>query len=332
MQVKLLCLAISLLCLQTVKAENPDTLIAYWKNSGKQVTTRDSADYYRVLLPPDSNIDKELYRVYDYYANGKLKLVATSFTNDINHLTLDGASIIFFPNGKRKTSLQFKNGIPYGIATNYYPNGNLYSIIKVEVLRNQNSLYSPYTILTYKSQIIELRDSTGKVLVAKGTGHVMFFDEDFKSILEEGNISDNKREGEWKGSIADSGKYVCFFHKDEIKSGISYMKSGNHYTFNKIQTSAEFSDGQAEFLPFIKKNLQYPEYAKKRGITGTVWVEFWVEINGTVSNVKVRRGLIKSLDEEAVRVISLSPLWMPASKFGIPYRTYHTMPVDFDNL
>jgi TonB family protein len=62
---------------------------------------------------------------------------------------------------------------------------------------------------------------------------------------------------------------------------------------------------------------------------GRVLVEFWVELNGTVSNVKIKRGLLKSMDEEAVRVISLSPLWVPATKFGIPLRTHQTVAVDF---
>ena len=56
---------------------------------------RDSADYYRVILPPDTNIDKDEYRVYDYYFNGKPKRVATSLTEQVN-LVLDGPSIRIF--------------------------------------------------------------------------------------------------------------------------------------------------------------------------------------------------------------------------------------------
>jgi TonB family protein len=181
----------------------------------------------------------------------------------------------------------------------------------------------------YKSQIVELRDSTGKLLAEKGTGHVLIYDDNFKQLLEEGDIKNYKRDGEWRGAIADSGKFICTFHKDELKSGVSYMKSGHHYEFNKVYQEPVFSDGQGAFIYFIKKNLQYPESARKYKVTGSVTVEFYVEPNGTVSNARVLQSLLKSLDEEAVRVVSLSPLWYPATVFGIPMREKQTVYVNF---
>lgn len=74
----ILSLVLCLLLLQGAKAERPDSLVYFLKNSGKKVESKDSADFYRVVLPPDTNIDKELYRVYDYYTNGTPKTVATS--------------------------------------------------------------------------------------------------------------------------------------------------------------------------------------------------------------------------------------------------------------
>jgi hypothetical protein len=61
-------------------------------------------------------------------------------------------------------------------------------------------------------------------------------------------------------------------------------------------------------------------------------VGFYVETNGTVSDVKIIRGLFKSVDEEALRVIGLSPLWIPASQFGIPMRTQFSVDVYFTDL
>src|ERR1700743_1196916 len=117
----ILSLVLSLLFLQAVKAENPDSLIVYLKNSGQKVASKDSADFYRVILPPDTSTDKDLYRVYDYYFNGKTKRVATSLTATLD-LVLDGVCLNYFPNGKRKTTSEYKNGRLTGTVTNYYPN------------------------------------------------------------------------------------------------------------------------------------------------------------------------------------------------------------------
>jgi hypothetical protein len=228
MKEKLLCLILSFLFLGATKAETPDTLVGYWTNSGKKVLTKDSADFYRVILPPDSNIDKELYRVYEYYPNGKLKMVGTSLTNQSH----------FFPNGKRKSTIEYKNGRMKGSLTNYYPNGKIYDVLNVEASNYAYNGYLINSIFNYKFQILEMRDSTGKIIASNGTGHIVVFDDDFKTILYEGEMLKDKKEGEWKGAIADSGRYVCYFHKDELKSGISYMKSGNHYNFTKIETNA----------------------------------------------------------------------------------------------
>jgi hypothetical protein len=53
------------------KARHADTTIFYFKNSGKVAVGRDSADYVRFIMLPDTNGDKDLYRVYDYFLNGK---------------------------------------------------------------------------------------------------------------------------------------------------------------------------------------------------------------------------------------------------------------------
>lgn len=248
------------------------------------------------------------------------------------NLVLDGTCIEFFPNGKRKRISQYKRGRLVDTVRNYYPAGHLYNTLKIDEQSSGFDLYYNNFLLSipyrYKSQIVELRDSTGNLLAEKGTGHHLLYDDEFKQLIEEGAIENDKKEGEWRGAIADSGKFICTFHKNEIKSGVSCMKSGHRYEFKQIYTRPAFGDFQDAFIYFIKKNLQYPESARKYKVNGSVTVEFYVEPNGAVSDVKVTRGLLKSLDEEAVRVVSLSPLWYPATRFGVPFRTRQIVSVN----
>jgi len=327
-------LLLSILFLQIARAEKSDSLVVYLKNSGKKVEVRDSADFVRVIMPPDSSADKDLYRVFEYYPNGKRRSVATSFTNT-SRLVLDGACLEYFPNGKRRRTSQYKNGILTGDMFNYYPDGKLYCHLKIKDAVGYSSYGTRYyrPILSsssyYKIHIIELRDALGKLVASDGTGHVIIYDEDFNIIQEEGDIINDKREGEWKGRIADTANFTCTYHKDVFKKGITHTRSGKQYTFNAIEVLPVFSDGNEAFFIFLKKNAQYPESALKRNIQGGVIVEFTVEPNGTVSNPKVIKGLMKSADDEALRVVGLSPLWIPGAIYGIPIPMQTTVQVGF---
>ena len=99
------------------------------------------------------------------------------------------------------------------------------------------------------------------------------------------------------------------------------MKSGKHFSFKNLRTGPIFSDGTDNFTLFKKQNTVYLQSAKQRKITGSVRVTFFIETNGMVSEVKAEvPGLTESLNQEAVRVVSLSPLWVPGTIYGIPTR------------
>ncbi|HEY4325355.1 MAG TPA: TonB family protein [Mucilaginibacter sp.] len=312
----------SMLFQQTARAEKADSLVIYMKNSGMKVGTKDSADFVRVIMPPDSSVDRDLYRVIEYYPNGKRRSVASSFTNT-DRLILDGACIEYFPNGKRRSSSLYKKGVLTGEMFNYYPSGKLYSHLKIVDMPGYyyygSGNYNPsYYSDSYKIQVIEMRDALGKLLVTNGKGHVIVYDDNFEIIEDEGDIVNDKKEGEWSGQIADTANFVITYHKDVLKKGITHTRSGKQYTFTKIEVEPVFSDGREALVTFLKKNTQYPESARKRNIQGYVGVEFTVEPNGTVSNPKVTGSLMKSADDEALRVVGISPLWIPGTIYGIP--------------
>ena len=87
--------------------------------------------------------------------------------------------------------------------------------------------------------------------------------------------------------------------------------------------------GQEGFRVWIIKHMKYPEIAAENGISGRVFVNFVVEPNGIVSNVKVVRGVDPALDAEAVRVIKSSPKWAPGKQRGKPVRVSFTFPINF---
>lgn len=93
----------------------------------------------------------------------------------------------------------------------------------------------------------------------------------------------------------------------------------------------EFPGGQDSLNAFLSREIQYPEVAKKNGITGTVLVEFVVEKDGQVTNAKVKVPLFPECDKEAVRGVMLMPKWKPGKNMGKPVRCYYQVPVTFKN-
>lgn len=91
-----------------------------------------------------------------------------------------------------------------------------------------------------------------------------------------------------------------------------------------------FHSDEKHFLDFwVYKYLKYPKAAIAKGIQGVVEVEFIIEKDGSVTNVRVVRGVDDLLDDEAVRVISVSPKWIPGRIGGNKVRTKITLPVLF---
>jgi protein TonB len=99
--------------------------------------------------------------------------------------------------------------------------------------------------------------------------------------------------------------------------------------FTFVEEYPEFLGGEKALYEYIKNNVNYSELAIKTNIEGTVYVEFVVEKDGSISDVKVLRGIGGGCDEEAVRVVKSMPKWKPGKQRGQPVRVYYTLPIDF---
>lgn len=100
--------------------------------------------------------------------------------------------------------------------------------------------------------------------------------------------------------------------------------------FQLVETRPSFNGGEAnEFSKWVNSRLDYPEIAKENGIQGRVTLQFTVEKDGSVTNVKVVRGVDPSLDKEAVKVVSSSPKWTPGKQRDRAVRVTYTFPVIF---
>ena len=100
--------------------------------------------------------------------------------------------------------------------------------------------------------------------------------------------------------------------------------------FQLVEEKPSFQGGDAnQFSRWVNQRLVYPEIAKENGVQGRVTLQFTVEKDGTVTKVKVLRGVDPSLDKEAVRVVSMSPKWKPGKQRDRAVPVTYTFPVIF---
>lgn len=91
----------------------------------------------------------------------------------------------------------------------------------------------------------------------------------------------------------------------------------------------QFPGGESGLVEYLKKNMNYPASAKAKKVSGRVYVQFIIERDGSVSRLKVTRGIGNGCDEESLRVVKQMPKWTPGKMRGEPVQVQYTLPVKF---
>lgn len=117
--------------------------------------------------------------------------------------------------------------------------------------------------------------------------------------------------------------YVTDVYEEEIEE--------EAIPFAVVEELPKFMNGdpRKEFPKWISQNLEYPEVARENGIQGRVIIQFTVEKDGSLTNIKVLRGVDPSLDKEAIRLVSASPKWTPGKQRDKAVRVTFQFPVYF---
>ena len=127
-------------------------------------------------------------------------------------------------------------------------------------------------------------------------------------------------EGDVMAPVPDTLKEYVFEPKeDEDRPGVYIV----------VDQMPEFPSGDKGLYEFIADNIKYPAEAKEEGLKGRVFVNFIVEPDGSVSDIRVLRGIGGGCDEEAVRVVESLPRFKPGMQDGEAVRVSYTVPIFF---
>jgi protein TonB len=99
--------------------------------------------------------------------------------------------------------------------------------------------------------------------------------------------------------------------------------------FTVVEEQPGYPGGEEARISFLQSNIKYPQEAKELGIQGKVFVTFVVEVDGSISDVRVLRGIGGGCDDEAIRVVKSMPKWIPGKQRGVPVRVQFNLPIKF---
>jgi len=246
----------------------------------------------------------------EYYSNGKPS------RKDLIDSLGRGSRTEYYETGATKSLTIFGKRAGSSNVTAYFPNGNLY-FKKNFVPLGDGSLETDYE---------ECRDSTGKILAQRGKGFWMEYNGDFTLKTRQGKVVKSLPDSIWKISYSSTEGEMDTYKKGDLIDADPYIAKNNVPVYEQVP---EFPGGLHALNNFLSTNIKYPKDARANHIQGRVVLRFVVERDGSLSDIKVVKGIGSGCDEEALRVLKLSPRWKPGMQQGKQVRVQYSVPINF---
>jgi len=103
----------------------------------------------------------------------------------------------------------------------------------------------------------------------------------------------------------------------------------NQKVYEVVEQMPEYPGGMPALIEYLQTNIKYPKDAEKQKVEGRVLVQFVIETDGSVTDVKVTKKVFPSLDAEGIRVVQAMPKWTPGKHKGKIVRVQYTLPIVF---
>jgi TonB family protein len=134
-------------------------------------------------------------------------------------------------------------------------------------------------------------------------------------------------------TVLNLSLFSCTIKQQESEADMPATKANMQaqtLVFEVVEQKPSFQGGDENtFSSWVKEHTSYPPSAKEQGIQGRVMLSFIIDVDGSVQNVTVLRGVDPALDREAVRAVSSAPKWTPGRQDGQIVKVRYNFPVTF---
>lgn len=325
------------------------------------LTKKDSAVYFRVVVL-DTASQQFVGEVKDFTKDGKPMMTGSFAGGERN-----GQFVSYYPNGAKESEGAYANDVRIGAWQYYFDNGGLKykaNFEKKVPSADESRDVSGAVVLKDGTGLWEEHYPeiwTGVDIVIKGKFTNYRPDGTWTQSLPDGTIWSEEvfKAGEFVSGyvIADSMRIELIRPSIEILHEDPKHRTTRQFGYTKNVTSKDYPyikrlyvnkdqgevfsivevmsrpiGGMAAFYNAVSSLLRYPKEARRKGVEGRVFVEFIVERNGSLTNIKAIKGIGAGCDEEAVRVVRESQnkvKWLPGVQGRKRVRQRYTLPVNF---
>lgn len=299
-------------------------------DKNNQIVDKESSYYYRVgkkgnfkKVIGEKEYETESYSdtVYVYFTKSNtLKAKETYDTAGYRN----GISFEYYEDGSLKEKGPYVKDKRLGYFTSWYPDGKKHKT--TEYLEEERKVNDWYEI---DYRIIDYWDSTGVPLITKGEGtcRCYFVEERKTFVREEGKVVDGYRDMYWTGYVSDTLLFKELYEGGKFVKGVRSFPE--KYSYNKIVEQASFTEGIDAMSNFLMGNLRYPAVSRRKGHQGSVFVQFVVEKDGSLSDLKIVKGVSPEIDREAIRVVNSMPPWTGGRVRGRLVKSRFVLPLKF---
>lgn len=314
--------------------------VIYLNDEFKEVK-REDATYYRVSSPLSDGTSKLL--VQTYYRNGQIKSKTYCYSQLC--VQMDGYYISYHENGTKEEEGERVESAKSGVWNKWYDNGQQKETAAY-VMGSKTGLWKTWhdngqlkevgetvgdwnTALHLQNKLISYWDKSGQQLIIDGNGAIAYYHEDTLAISSTGQYKNGFKIGVWKGYTKDNRlKYEETYKKDRV-TGLSWDEDGNEFNYDNLEEQPGPNGGMAAFYKYVGKTMRYPNDARRLGLEGRVFVQFEVDKNGELIQIKTIKGVGSGCDKEAERVVKNSPRWKPGKQRGQPVKVRMILPITF---
>jgi protein TonB len=115
----------------------------------------------------------------------------------------------------------------------------------------------------------------------------------------------------------------------EIAAPPAIDESDSNAVYTVVEEPPEYRGGYNKMRTDLSQYIIYPEKARKDSVQGTVYVQFVVGKDGSLSNIVVIKGVNEEIDKAAINAVKSFPSWIPGKQRGKPVNVRFILPVKF---
>ena len=139
----------------------------------------------------------------------------------------------------------------------------------------------------------------------------------------------SEKDGEKTIDVNGNAKRIDEYENGELITGKCFNIDGEEIDYFDYTVMPKFPDGDEGLSQYLSNEIRYPRYSRRNNIEGRVYIEFAIEIDGSISDIKILRSVSAEIDNEAIRVVNEMPKWIPGKEDGEIEKVYYRVPITF---